>query len=192
MVRISTRSLVLWALGAIACSAVDSSPGPAEAGLSPACEAGRTAHSFMLPNINPAAEAPERTTLSDLVAASSTRLVVLTFTSSYCKPCRSELKLLQRLHEQYAGAGLKVIAIGALKSESIDELRMFVARLGVTFPVLFDPLEAEYLRDEYLQGSQTLPGTFLVNSEGRIEECWLEFSQGLEAAIAGRMREVGR
>ncbi len=97
---------------------------------------------------------------------------------------------MQRLHEQYAGAGLKIIAIGALKSESIDELRMFVARLGVTFPVLFDPLEAEYLRDEYLQGAESLPGTFLVNKEVRIEECWLEFSTGLENSIAVRMNEV--
>jgi len=91
------------------------------------------------------------------------RVVVVNFWATWCPPCVEEMPSLERLHRALAGEGLVVLGV------SVDEdgaaLERFVARAGVTFPVLRDPggrgPTAAWRTTGY-------PETFVLDGTGRI------------------------
>lgn len=152
------------------------------------CAPGRQAPTFYLPNVNPSVPATGPVVLTDLLADPATRLVAVAFFSSACAPCREELTALQRLHE--TAAGLRVVGVVALDDEDPDRLARYVADLGLTFPVAFDPAWVGAVRDRYLLGQDVIPATFVADRQGRIVECALGVAPDLPARILTRLREA--
>ena len=90
------------------------------------------------------------------------KVVVLNFWASWCEPCRAESPLLQRWHRRLDKAGATVLGVDV--QDVSDDARAFVARYGLTYPMLRDgPGD---IRDEY--GILGLPETFVVDRHGRI------------------------
>ncbi|MCC8999158.1 MAG: TlpA family protein disulfide reductase [Candidatus Contendobacter sp.] len=89
------------------------------------------------------------------------RWVIVNFWASWCTPCLLEMPELQAFHQiHYARA----VVIGVNFEElAVSEIRPFVARLGITFPIA-------------LSGSQPVPGfeikglptTFFVSPTGQL------------------------
>ncbi|MBK8534275.1 MAG: TlpA family protein disulfide reductase [Candidatus Competibacteraceae bacterium] len=88
------------------------------------------------------------------------RWVIVNFWASWCTPCLLEMPELQAFHQAYY---TRAVVIGVNFEElSAREIRPFVARLGITFPIV-------------LSGSQPIPGfeikglptTFFVSPTGQ-------------------------
>jgi peroxiredoxin len=89
------------------------------------------------------------------------KFVLLGFWASWCPPCREEMPSLQKLHEDFAGGNLVLLAVNA--GEPFEQVASFVRQQELTFPVLLDPDG----------GVQALYGAyqfqvFLIDREGRI------------------------
>jgi cytochrome c biogenesis protein CcmG/thiol:disulfide interchange protein DsbE len=90
------------------------------------------------------------------------RPTVVNLWAQWCGPCRSEVPLFQRLHEQ-AGARVRVIGID-FDDPQVGEAIAFAGDLGMTYPQLADP-------DTLLKGSVGVPGlpvTLFVATDGTI------------------------
>jgi thiol-disulfide isomerase/thioredoxin len=91
------------------------------------------------------------------------RPVVLNFWATWCRPCRDELPLLDRVYRRYRERGLEVVAI------SIDEkgwraIRPFLSSHPVSFPIL---LADSRTRKSY-GGPPVVPTTWFLDRRGRV------------------------
>ncbi len=92
------------------------------------------------------------------------RVVLLNFWATWCKPCEEEMPAMQRLHAALADEGLELVAV------SVDDEReapaRFAERLGLGFPILWDP-EREV---SGLYQASRFPETLLIDRDGEIVE----------------------
>src|SRR5205085_6791889 len=65
------------------------------------------------------------------------RLVVVNFWATWCPPCVAEMPSLERMHRALGAEGLVVLGVSVDEDEGA--VREFVARHGVSFPILRDP-----------------------------------------------------
>ncbi|EDY46399.1 TlpA family protein disulfide reductase [Streptomyces sp. SPB074] len=95
------------------------------------------------------------------------QVVLVNGWQSTCGPCRAEMPGLVRVQQRYGGRGLRVVGYNAEANESAA--RAFVARYGVTYPVMYDPSGRELLRvPKGVVNPQFVPFTFLVDKRGRV------------------------
>jgi cytochrome c biogenesis protein CcmG/thiol:disulfide interchange protein DsbE len=90
------------------------------------------------------------------------KVVVLNMWASWCDPCREEMPLLQKVHQQIAGQGGVVLGVDTqdASSKAID----FLAQTKATFPSVRDR-DRSYGRDFGVTG---YPETFLIDRKGRV------------------------
>ena len=88
--------------------------------------------------------------------------VIVNFWATWCGPCVREIPELMSFADRHVGS-VQVVGI-AFEKTSIDEIRSFVARLDVNYPVLIIG-EEPLVPMEPLKG---LPSTFLVSPEGQV------------------------
>ena len=113
----------------------------------------KTATPFALPGID-----GSRLDSGDLEG----RVTLLNFWATWCPPCVEELPSLNRLRDRYAQHDLQVVSIDF--RETPDEMKAFLQRTPVTFPVLMD-------RDGQVAlnwGVFSFPSTFIIDRQGRI------------------------
>jgi len=90
------------------------------------------------------------------------KVVVLNMWASWCEPCREELPLLQKTHEQIASRGGLVLGIDT--QDESEAAKKFLAESKATFPSLRDK-DKSYGREFGVTG---YPETFLIDRKGRI------------------------
>jgi len=92
-------------------------------------------------------------------------VVLVSFWATFCKPCKSEMPFLQRLHETYADKGLKVISISLDPPDTEDQVSPLIARNRYTFPVCVDrQSEATQL----LNNKGVLPYLVIFDRQGKV------------------------
>jgi len=64
--------------------------------------------------------------------------VVINFWASWCEPCRVEMPELVRRYQEQHQLGLEVLAINLTRDDRKSDIRRFVDRFGLPFPVLLD------------------------------------------------------
>ncbi len=105
---------------------------------------------------------------TDLEGASRTlvdyrgKVVLLNFWASWCPPCLREMPSLERLRVKMAGRPLEIVALDS--AETADEVKAYLARMQLGFPVLLDPDGSNTRRWKVF----ALPTTFLLDAEGRV------------------------
>ncbi len=92
------------------------------------------------------------------------KVVVLNVWASWCDPCREEVPLLQRTHEQITPKG--GVVLGLDTQDASSEALKFLAERKATFPSLRDR-DREYGRELGVTG---YPETFLIDRQGRIAD----------------------
>jgi thiol-disulfide isomerase/thioredoxin len=89
------------------------------------------------------------------------RVVLLNFWATWCGPCREEMPHLAKLYEKYRDQGLEILAITTDEKSDRAKVAPFVAKYGMTFPVLYDVGVA----DAY--GVNGMPTTVYIDAQGR-------------------------
>lgn len=143
--------------------------------------------------------APDYSAISltgDTVALSSFAgdVVLLNVWATWCRPCIIEMPALQRLHEELADDGLRIVAvsvdapsgvIGAF-GEPGGDVREFVDRLGLSFTVLHDPSGGI----QTLYQVNGLPTTYVIDRSGRIRRKVLGAAEWDQPAFADQIRNL--
>lgn len=90
------------------------------------------------------------------------RVVFVNFWATWCPPCRVEMPSMERLHQQFKGRGLAMLAIDI--GESPKQVARFMKEFRLNFPALVDADSAVASR----YGVQGIPVTVLIDRNGRI------------------------
>ncbi len=111
-------------------------------------------------------------------------VVVVSFWSSRCTPCRAQLDTLNRSYQTYRSAGLTVYGVGV-----DDDPRLsleFARSTGVSFPMLLDPAKG-VARDYQVDN---LPMTVLIDRNGVIRHVLRDFSAANTALYLQELRAL--
>jgi thiol-disulfide isomerase/thioredoxin len=93
------------------------------------------------------------------------KVVLLNFWATWCPPCRAEMPDLIKMQRDYRNKGLQVIGI-TYPPEQVGEVRRFIRKLAVNYPVALGTKENKTLFDE----SETLPVTIVIDRQGNVRE----------------------
>jgi peroxiredoxin len=94
------------------------------------------------------------------------QVVLLNLWATWCGPCEWEMPSIQALHNDFAAAGLKVVAVAVDDPGFEQRVRDFVARKGLTFEILSEGtgrIEADY-------EARGIPATYLIGKDGLIRK----------------------
>jgi cytochrome c biogenesis protein CcmG/thiol:disulfide interchange protein DsbE len=126
-------------------------------GVSQALAKGKapTAPSFDLPRLNGKGRI-------DLASFLGKKPVVVDFWASWCVPCASESKRLQKAHEQY---GNRIAFVGVDAKDFAGDARAWVRKYGITYPSGHDGSGA--VLDRWVGGTY-LPSIFFIDRNGKV------------------------
>lgn len=91
------------------------------------------------------------------------QVTIVNFWATWCPPCRVEIPALQRLHEDFADAGLVVLGLST-DAGGVAEVSAFLEERGVSYPVAM----ADPATRRAFGGVSALPTTFILDREGVI------------------------
>ena len=95
------------------------------------------------------------------------KVVFVNFWATWCAPCREEMPAMQRLYVKMPKDKFEMIAL--FNNDKSEVAKNFVAKLGITFPILSD--EFNFAGTKY--GLTGLPETFIVDKQGVIREKYI-------------------
>jgi peroxiredoxin len=147
--------------------------GPRSADALPA--AGKPAPDFVLKS-----DSGRNIRLSELKG----EVVLVNFWASWCAPCRQELPLLNRMYNQYRGAGFKLLAVNV--DEDRKNAEAMLRRLELKFPTLFDGSK----NVARLYQVDTMPTTVLIDRDGRVRYTHRGYYDGSEKKYEQQLREL--
>ena len=108
--------------------------------------------------------------------------VLIDFWATWCKPCVAALPEIQAIHRRFGPRGLTTVGISVDGPRNFAKVRPFVARLGLTYPIVLD-------QDGSLQSRfqvRAMPTTVLVDTSGMVVRVVQGYrpGEGVELAIA--------
>lgn len=89
------------------------------------------------------------------------QVILLNFWATWCLECRTEMYMFERWYREFSAQGLSIIGINA--REGTVAIREYSKELGLTFPLVLDPLG----EINVAYGVIGLPTTFLIGRDGR-------------------------
>jgi len=113
--------------------------------------------------------------------------VLINYWTTWCIPCKAELPILQKLHQEYQPRGVLIVSINAIDQDSPDKVQGIIDQFSMTFPVLLD--QGGQFADLYQ--AIFFPTTILVDASGVIREITLgdsteaELRTSLDKVLAG-------
>ncbi|MCP4548253.1 MAG: TlpA family protein disulfide reductase [bacterium] len=90
--------------------------------------------------------------------------VLINFWATYCKPCLAEMPKLYEFYETQKDAGFTVISISIDPPRSAKQVKPFVRRQGIKFPVYVDTNQEIHRK----LGGRAVPYNVLVGTDGMI------------------------
>ena len=95
------------------------------------------------------------------------QVVFLDFWATWCPPCREEMPYMERLYAKLPKEKFEMIAL--FNKDDPAAVKNFVAKLGITMPILSD--EYNFAGTKY--GLTGLPETFIIDKQGVIQEKYI-------------------
>ena len=122
----------------------------------------------------------------DLAASLKDGPALVTFWTTWCKPCRKELPELQKLVAAYGERGFHVVGVNGDGPVDRAKVRPYVNALGFDFTVIPDP-DGEIRRRFQVE---VFPTSFLVDGEGRVVYRQVGYRRGDEKILAEQVRAL--
>ncbi|MCA9753310.1 MAG: TlpA family protein disulfide reductase [Gemmatimonadetes bacterium] len=142
-----------------------------------------------VPSFQSSTVAGDKIALDDLLGKGP---ILIDFWATWCKPCIKELPYVQRIADEYADKGLKVLAVTIDTPRSQSQVKKFVKTRGFTFDVVLDG-ESDVFRK--CQGKGSIPYVVILDSEGFIRYQHTGYRPGdekeLEHEVVKLLREAG-
>lgn len=132
---------------------------------------GDTGKTIPQPNLAEAVTVLSDFVLSDLngvprpISDWSGQPILINFWATWCAPCRREMPLLQKLHEESGSNGLQVIGIAIDRAPDVSA---FTTETGITYPILVGQEDAIEVTDGFGLDFLGLPFSVLVDEAGQI------------------------
>jgi thiol-disulfide isomerase/thioredoxin len=93
------------------------------------------------------------------------KMTMLNLWATWCVPCRDEMPALDRLHKKYKPRGFQVVGVDV--DESAEEVKRFLAKQKVTYPIL---LSTPQKTAQALGNLEALPTSLLLDETGDVLE----------------------
>jgi len=119
------------------------------------------------------------------VSDAAGKVRVVDFWATWCDPCVEQLPLLDRLQREHGPRGLAVFGVAV--DEEREAVQAFLARIPVSFPVIFDPAgetSAQRL------GITRLPTTVVLDRKGVVREVHMGYGAGDGAKLEAEVLEL--
>ncbi len=101
----------------------------------------------------------------DLAQHLGKNVVLMSFWATYCEPCKTEMPVLQKMHDKYTPEGLKIVSVSLDNADSMAGVKPYIKSHGYTFTVVID--EDTTIANAY-NPRLTAPFTILIDREGKI------------------------
>jgi peroxiredoxin len=111
-------------------------------------------------------------------------VVVLSFWSNRCTPCRSQLSMLNRSFVTYQSAGLAMFGVGV--DDEPKKALDFAHSAGVGFPMLLDPEKGVARSYEV----DNLPMTVLIDRAGNVRYVLRDYSPANDTLYLQELRAL--
>lgn len=95
------------------------------------------------------------------------QVVLVNVWATWCPPCQAEMPLLQSYYEKHRQRGFAVVGIE--DGEPDDDVRAFVTRYGLTFPIWLDPT---HKAGDSAFKTINLPSSYVVSRDGVVRLAW--------------------
>ncbi len=95
----------------------------------------------------------------------SGKTLLINFWATWCGPCRHEMPMLMDLQKEFGAQGLQVVGIAL---DDVQNVRSFVQRYGISYPILVGAADAMATSDAYGNVEGVLPYSVLVDKDGVI------------------------
>ena len=92
-------------------------------------------------------------------------VVILDFWATWCGPCKMVMPYLQKIHDDYAEEGIRVVAL-SVDRQGPSIVNRFIDKYGYTFPVAMAGAD---LQRAY-GGIRSIPTTFIIGPDGTVAE----------------------
>lgn len=112
------------------------------------------------------------------------KVVMLNFWATWCGPCRQEMPLLDKLYRQYRSKGFQLLGVN-IDNDKKNASNM-ARKLGVSFPVLFDP--EKKTADSY--GVSAMPYTVMIDRDGVVRSVHKGYVPGTEKKYENEIRTL--
>jgi peroxiredoxin len=109
-------------------------------------------------------------------------VVLLNFWATWCGPCRLEMPVIEKLHQQLHGKGLRVFGVN---DEEIETIREYVAEHEYSFPTLVD-IDQQAMN---LYRIRAIPTMVVIDREGKIAQYRMGLSR--EGDLRSWLRKAG-
>ena len=108
------------------------------------------------------------------------KVVIVAVGGSWCPNCHDEAPFLESLYKRFHASGLEVVDLSFEEADQLkdpERLRAFIARYGITYPVLLAG-EPEQLQEKLTQAKNLncWPTSFFLGRDGRVREIHAGFA----------------
>ena len=117
---------------------------------------------------------------------SNNKLTVISYWATWCSPCKKELDAIKPLYQNWKKDGIEVIAISIDNVQQINKIKPMVKQKSWEYTVLSD-VNSESLR---VLNFQTVPQTFVVDSEGMIVYTHSGYTPGEEKDLEKKLQSL--
>lgn len=113
-------------------------------------------------------------------------VILLNFWASWCGPCRTEMPLLNKLHNKYKRIGFTVLGVNV--EESNTAALAFLDENKVSFPILWDSKNTVSKQYNVL----AMPTTVMIDRDGQVRYIHKGFQDGDERVYKKVIKKLVR
>ncbi len=114
------------------------------------------------------------------------KVIVIDFWATWCSPCKKLLKDLNKIYKKM-NKDIEIFAISVDNSQAIQAVENYVKARRFKFPVLLD---SEKRVNNYLNPSNVIPYTVIINKKGEIAYTHSGYIPGYRIELEKKIKEI--